>query len=232
MHYLEFVLSVTPVGGHVIRPSRSSAGGFAFGKSMKTAVLIDGGYLRVLCKQSGRAYNNDLIEKVAKSCIDSDENLLRVLYYDCAPYVGKAKLPVSGTIKNFEATDVWLRELATRQLFAVRRGVLKFRGFKPKKIPISSDTLTDDDFAPYFEQKGVDMRIGLDIAHFAQIKSIDRIILVSGDTDCIPAMKHARKSGLQVVLIQFPKQRIAEELLWHADIVRQLNWPVSPDRKA
>ena len=99
------------------------------------------------------------------------------------------KLPVSGAEKEFPANDGWLKELATRNLFAVRRGVLKFRGYKPKKIPVANRELTDADFAPDFEQKGVDMRIGLDMATFSEKRSVERIILISGDTDCVPAMK-------------------------------------------
>ena len=38
------------------------------------------------------------------------------------------------------------------------------------------------------------MRLGLDIASYAADRSIDRIILITGDTDCLPAMKLARKS--------------------------------------
>jgi hypothetical protein len=58
---------------------------------------------------------------------------------------------------------------SAKNLFAVRRGVLKFRGFKPKKIPIATAKLTDDNFVPDFEQKGVDMRIGLDMANLQQL---------------------------------------------------------------
>jgi hypothetical protein len=50
----------------------------------------------------------------------------------------------------------------------VRRGVLKFRGYKPKQTPVNpTGPPTDADFAPDFEQKGVDMRIGLDIASYS-----------------------------------------------------------------
>lgn len=118
-----------------------------------------------------------------------------------------------------------LRVLATRDLIAVRRGVLKFRGFKPKRIPISSEELTDDDFRPDFEQKGVDMRIGLDIANFASHRSVDRIILVTNATDCIPAMKNGRIAGLQIVLAEFENQKVAPELLWQADIKHRVAWP-------
>ena len=69
------------------------------------------------------------------------------------------------------------------------------------------------------------MRIGLDMATFSERRSVDRIVLISGDTDCVPAMKHARIAGLQVVLISFPKQAPPSELRWHADFCREVVWP-------
>ncbi len=190
------------------------------------AVLIDGGHLRALARIAKKTYDPDLIEKVAHACVDEGEQLLRILYYDCAPYQGTAKLPVSGNDHKFVGSDHWLRQLSAKNLFAVRRGVLKFRGFKPKSIPINpAAPLTDNDFAPDFEQKGVDMRIGLDMANYCSTKSVERIILVTNDTDCIPAMKHCRIEGLQVVLITLPRQKPAPELLWHSDLERQVKWP-------
>lgn len=193
----------------------------------KVSVLIDGGHLRALTKKAGLDYNPNHIEKVALACVEPDEALLRVLYYDCAPYTGKVKLPVSGAEHEFSGSDRWLRELAAKDFFAVRRGVLKFRGFKPKTIPFANQPLTDADFKPDFEQKGVDMRIGLDIASHAAIRSADRIILISGDTDCIPAMKLARINGLQIVLASLPNHRVAPELLWHSDFERRVAWPAA-----
>ncbi|RMF14040.1 MAG: NYN domain-containing protein [Alphaproteobacteria bacterium] len=192
----------------------------------KVHVLIDGGHLRVLARKAKLNYDPELIEKVAHaSTHPEDEELLRILYYDCAPYKGKVRLPVSGRLKEFQGSDRWLQDLASRDLFAVRHGELKFRGFKPKRIPVASDELKDEDFRPDFEQKGVDMRIGLDIANFALTRSIDRIILISGDTDCIPAMKHCRISGLQVVLVAFPDWHPHRTLAHHADYVRRIEWP-------
>lgn len=40
-------------------------------------------------------------------------------------------------------------------------------------------------------------------------------------------MKHARKAGLQVVLIRFPNSLLAPELLEHADYLREVAWPVA-----
>lgn len=192
----------------------------------RVSVLIDGGHLRVLAKQAKLTYNPDFIEKIAHSCVKQDETLLRALYYDCAPYAGKVNLPVSGNEHEYVGSDSWLKVLARKDLFAVRFGVLKFRGFKPKKVPLAITPLTDADFKPDFEQKGVDMRIGLDIANFSEKKSVDRIILITGDTDCLPAMKHARIAGLQIVLVSLPNSRLAQELLWHSDFERPIAWPV------
>ena len=191
----------------------------------RVAVLIDGGNLRVLAKKAKHLYNPDYIEKIAHACANADEKIFRILYYDCAPYTGEVKLPVSGNAFNFIGSDKWLKDLAKKDYFAVRQGVLKFRGFKPKKIPISPAALVDDDFKPDFEQKGVDMRIGLDIASYSSNGSIDRIVLITGDTDCIPAMKHGRKTGIQVVIIRFPNSILAPELLAHADFTRDVAWP-------
>lgn len=192
---------------------------------IRVAILIDGGHLRVLAKLAKLGYTPHFVEKVAQACKLDDETIFRVLYYDCAPYNGKTKLPVSGEVKEFDGDDSWLRSLACKNLIAVRRGVLKFRGWKPKNVPVSPKGLSDDDFYPDFEQKGVDMRIGLDIATFCRSKSVERIILITNDTDCIPAMKYGRIAGLQICVIRLPGRKVAQELLWHADFERKVGWP-------
>lgn len=188
-------------------------------------MLIDGGHLRALARAAKHKYDPDYIEKVAHACVEADEEILRILYYDCARYEGTVKLPVTGAPHEFKASDQWLRDLAAKNFFAIRRGVLKFRGWKPKKMPLANAAPTDADFAPDFEQKGVDMRIGLDMATFSEKRTVDRVILVSGDTDCVPAMKHVRIAGLQVVLVSMPNGRQIPELLWHSDFERLVAWP-------
>ena len=195
---------------------------------LKTAMFIDGGHVRALARQAGVAFDPDLIERLAHSCVvETEERLIRALYFDCAPYRGTAKLPVSGNERKFEGSDAWLNTLAGKDYFAVRLGRLKFRGFQPRGVLKSDEPITDDDFKPVFEQKGVDMRIGLDIVRYAAMKTVDRIILISGDTDCLPAMKRARIEGLQVVIVQLPKHRMSGELKVHADFTRTVSWPVS-----
>ncbi len=191
----------------------------------KVAILIDGGFLRVIAKKAKKLYDPDFIEKFAHACKAADESIFRILYYECALYQGTVKQPVSGMDLVFKTSDAWLHALSHKDLFAVRRGVLKFRGFKPKKTPVSPSRLTDADFEPIFEQKGVDMRIGLDIAAYSDNHAVDRIVLVSGDTDCVPALKYGRRAGLQAVLIEPAGEKLAPELIAHIDFKRSIALP-------
>ncbi len=192
----------------------------------KVAVMLDGGHLRVYAKKANKVFIPDYIEKIALACAEANEEIFRILYYDCSPYSGTVILPVSGNPKIFTANDTWIKDLAKKDLFAIRRGVLKFRGFVPRRIPLApAQPLQDADFKPQFEQKGVDMRIGLDMAIISAHRGVDLIALATNDTDCIPAMKHARRSGVQVALLTFPGYNPAPELLAHADFRRQKAWP-------
>jgi len=49
-------------------------------------------------------------------------------------------------------------------------------------------------------QKGVDMRIGIDIASMTLKHQADTLILVAGDSDFVPAAKLARREGIEFIL--------------------------------
>ena len=50
------------------------------------------------------------------------------------------------------------------------------------------------------KQKGVDMKIGLDIASLSLKKIVQKIVLISGDSDFVPAAKLARREGIHFIL--------------------------------
>ena len=60
--------------------------------------------------------------------------------------------------------------------------------------------MTDWDFALAIRRKGVDMRLGLDIASLTLEGQADTIILVAGDADFVSAAKLARPEGVRFVL--------------------------------
>jgi uncharacterized LabA/DUF88 family protein len=65
-------------------------------------------------------------------------------------------------------------------------------------------------------QKGVDMRIGVDIASLALKKQVDTLILVAGDSDFVPAAKLARREGIDFILDPL-WQHINADLFEHID---------------
>jgi uncharacterized LabA/DUF88 family protein len=60
--------------------------------------------------------------------------------------------------------------------------------------------LTEDDVEYEVRQKGVDIKMGLDIASIAYKRLADRVVLITGDADFVPAAKLARREGLDVIL--------------------------------
>ena len=191
----------------------------------RTYISIDGGYLTYLMMESGYFVNADNIERAATACLQEDEELWRVLFYHCREYEGETALPISGELRQWRPKmHQVVDDLARKNFFAMRLGVLAFRGWR-KKPGARHDTLSDDDFSPAFEQKGVDMRIGLDMAAIAERRMTDRMILISADTDLIPALKLCRQRGIQTVVVEFPDKQISHKLLEHADVCRTVEWP-------
>lgn len=65
-------------------------------------------------------------------------------------------------------------------------------------------------------QKGVDMRIGLDIASITLKRLAKTIVLIAGDSDFVPAAKLARREGLQFILDPL-WQKVNDDLYEHID---------------
>lgn len=65
-------------------------------------------------------------------------------------------------------------------------------------------------------QKGVGMRIGLDIASMTLKHQVDTLILVTGDSDFVPAAKLARREGVEFLLDPM-WQSVSADLNEHVD---------------
>lgn len=58
----------------------------------------------------------------------------------------------------------------------------------------------ETDISYNLRQKGIDMKIGIDIATLTLKKNVDQIVLISGDADFVPASKLARTEGIDFIL--------------------------------
>ena len=208
-----------------------------FVKMKLTAILLDGGFLtKKLEKLLGHFPTSADVRSFASKCCKQDEELFRVYYYDSPPYDGEAIHPITKANHSFAKTAVFgrnsrlQRELRLSDAFAVRKGEVKFGGWKIKPASIKQIVKTgrgivDTDFIPDIQQKGVDMRIGLDVAWLSANRIVQRIILVTGDSDFIPAMKFARREGIQVVYVSMNHTSIKEGLIEHCDEHRTVIFP-------
>jgi uncharacterized LabA/DUF88 family protein len=200
----------------------------------KIAVLLDGGFVTKRHYEVHKAHATALdvqalvTRLLAKQPLVGNE-LFRVFYYDAPPSDERAKHPVTGATENFGATPraargkQLLSELELSEPYAVRKGITRMHGWMLKagaleEIVKTKRAIAADDVAPNITQKGVDIKIGLDIAWIASKGLVDTMLLVTGDSDMIPAMKYARREGVRVVLATLGHS-VFRDLRVHADYV-------------
>ena len=162
--------------------------------------------------------------------------LYRTFYYDARPYDQKAHTPVDKRpIDYAKSSQAAFRKklfntLHSHPNLAVRLGEVRRESshswilkMEPQKKLLNGDlsvnNLSDNDFVPALRQKGVDMRIGLDIASITLKRQADVIVLVSGDADFVPAAKLARREGVQFILDPL-WQNVPRDLFEHIDGLR------------
>lgn len=164
--------------------------------------------------------------------------LYRIFFYDCPPLIKRMHLPVSKRSIDLAKTPAARfrlsvhEELRRGRKIALRLGRLsdvsiwKLRADATQRIVESpADFLvTDADFEIDTKQKGVDMRLGLDVAAMAFKKQVDQIVLVAADEDFVPAVKIARREGIDVVLDTMGGNA-AKDLLNHSDGIRNCRMP-------
>lgn len=213
---------------------------------MKAAILVDGGYYR---KVALKAFEKETPEADAdmliKYCMrhlrerirgeDTHYNLYRIFYYDCPPLDTSVYDPLEDKVINMKKhpqytwMNKFLAELKKKRKVALRLGrlsenetnyTLKHDTVKKlMKNKITVEELTGKDFYLTSKQKGVDMKIGIDIASLAYKKQVDKIVLIAGDSDFVPAAKLARREGVDFVLDSLGR-KIKEDLFEHIDGLR------------
>lgn len=200
------------------------------------AILVDGGYITKVLKDRNRAAATaDQIEaecqRLAALPLVADYELLRIYYYDAYPSTETVKFPVSGsphalgaTVRFGEAQALHDR-LILKPNFALRMGSVSLTPYRwkmksrvAKALIKAPRALQDDDFVLDMTQKGVDIRIGMDMARLALREMVRAVVVVTGDTDFVPAFKYVRREGVKVFLETLGGGGRVE-LRGHADVV-------------
>ncbi|MDY6055052.1 NYN domain-containing protein [Micrococcus sp.] len=213
-----------------------------------TAILVDGGFYR---RRAARLFGHktpedrasELLEYCRRHTRKTRSRLYRIFYYDCPPSDKVIYHPLTRSQVNLGKTEdfAWMNDfhaaLTKKRKVALRRGenLETQSGYQLKSAPLKKllrgdlriEDLTEQDFYLDITQKGVDMRIGLDIAALAATDPVNQIIMISGDSDFVPAAKHARRSGIDFVLDPM-WATITETLHEHIDGLWQCVRPI-PD---
>lgn len=207
----------------------------------KTAILVDGGFYktrahRLAGDKSPEARAIEL-ERYCWAHVNGKEkaDLYRIFYYDCPPVSKKVYHPLTktqidlGKSPHFGWMNKFFEELKRKRKFALRLGRLSeeqchylLSAETIKKLcsgRIKIEDLKPEDFKIDIIQKGVDMKIGIDIASLAYKKQVDQIILISGDSDFVPAAKLARREGIDFILDPM-EATIKADLFEHIDGMR------------
>lgn len=212
----------------------------------KTAILVDGGFYRRKFEKGGKHTPEEAAGALMRYCYrhltehHTEHELYRIFYYDCRPCGKKIFHPLHNRTFDFSKSDHYkwmtqfLKELTKKRKVALRIGELDegsatyvLTSAATKEIVMGKRNvkdLVDDDFSTSIKQKGVDMKIGMDIASLAYKKQVDQIVLIAGDADFVPAAKLARREGVDFVLDPLG-HAIKDDLFEHIDGKRSCGDP-------
>lgn len=159
--------------------------------------------------------------------------LYRIFFYDCEPLSKKMHYPISGRAVDLSKSQpAAFRRSLHAELFAARKVALRLGRLNDASFWKLSESATkrllkapfdfiarDEDFEIDVKQKGVDMRLGLDVASMAFKRQVNKMILIAGDADFVPAVKLARREGLDVIVVSMGES-LPSDLSQNVDGIR------------
>ncbi|MBI5051576.1 NYN domain-containing protein [Candidatus Micrarchaeota archaeon] len=149
------------------------------------AVFIDAGYLTEVCKTANiridfLKFSETLAERIA--CYR-----FKTFYYDCAPYQDEKSTEQEKEFYNKKLSFFDAIKYLPR--FEVKYGKLQ--------------RLLKSDGKWSYNQKMVDTLLSLDLLNSVHNKYISSAIIVSGDSDFVPAVKYAKDAGATIYAAYF-----------------------------
>jgi uncharacterized LabA/DUF88 family protein len=157
----------------------------------ETLVFIDEGFLDKLIKLLGdgtrlKFDKLDFAKRIAKK-----QNLLckRLFYYTCPPF--QSENPPERERSMKEGYDKFISALSKNKNIIIRQG-------RCQRIINSNNKIE-------YSQKGVDVLLTIDLSHLKEdFPKINKIILISSDTDFCPIIKDIKKrEDVEVILYTY-----------------------------
>ena len=166
----------------------------------RVAIFIDGGYAVRIFRSLG-VYQIDYQELVERR--PSKKELLRAYYYDCPRYQGKEPEDKQESERK-EKQKKFFYALNRIPNFEVRLGKLQKKGETAEGKPI-------------LVQKRVDVMLAVDMVELAATEKVEEVVILSGDSDFLPAVQAAKRHGVTVLAWHGPRSTCHHELLAACD---------------
>ncbi len=164
--------------------------------TLRTAIFIDGAYLEAVIREEfGVARINH--HKLSLE-LGGGSDILRTYYYHCPAFQGNP--PTDEERRRYTSRRRFFSYLERLPRYSVRLGRLERRIDRPGS-------------KPRYEQKRVDILLGVDMVQLAAKHMIQDAILVAGDSDFIPAVIAAKSEGVLV--------RLFHGKSYHGDLWRE-----------
>jgi len=163
---------------------------------MKTAIFIDGGYLSKIGKYFGEPAID--ITKLSFE-LARGKDILRTYYYDCLPYQSDPPTPEESL--RLSSKQRFFHRLNSLPKCQVREGKLQFEGF-------------DHAGKQIFVQKGVDVRLSVDMLSLAAQRAISEVVLLAGDGDLLHAVISVKELGVNTTLFHYGSPNSYSHDLW------------------
>ena len=159
-------------------------------------IFIDGAYMDKLAEDDFRLWVDyqRLAEQITAEVGRDTQgplDLLRTYYYNSMPYQGDP--PTEDEARRVSQKRRFFGALERLPKFRVREGWLVLRG-------------VEQDGTQIFQQKRVDMMLGLELAKLSAGGRITHAAIVAGDSDFMPAVNFAQDNGVVVWLFHGPRR--------------------------
>jgi len=167
----------------------------------KAAVFIDGGYFKKVRENFGDP-KVDFLRVSEDLCKRCSCERFRTYIYDCAPY--QSNPPTQNERDKTQKFNVFYTTIKRLPSFEFRLGKLQ-------KINKPDGSVT-------VQQKGVDILLTIDLVKLAATKTIQKAILITGDSDFVPAVKEARElTKMTLFFNKGPKTGLSDDLRMAVD---------------
>ncbi len=166
---------------YALQSRKGTAGSYIFPldvygwmRRMRAAVFIDNGYLTSVLK---REFDRPRIsfERFSDELVEAGYERLRTYLYHCMPYQGSP--PTREESERYGRASSWIASLRRLPRFEIRLGRLAKRGES-------------------FEQKRVDVLLSVDLVRMSWDHQIQKAVVVTGDSDFVPAVQAAKDAGV------------------------------------